>query len=225
MAPKAHAPSAEALANAAERSDGALLHAQTFVAQAFEDSKNMARELVNELLVQLLHHVEFAISAGHTGDHYQMAHHALHHISYCLALTGPGCASCAAEALDVVWSDNCCDGCEGHVAFFRDAGLEALFLNCIRTIQDAIGMCMLRDGDVQTVLGNERLRMDTKSRLRNAFFMQKRYLKDVGRHLMNIGVESDADHTAARNARGPRSESSLLQRRDRAGRRSESTEP
>jgi hypothetical protein len=212
MAPKAYEPSAQALANAAERSERARLHAQVFVAQAYEDMKKMARELINELLVQMFQNSEFAMFAGHSADHYQMVRDSILHVSYMLGLVGPGSALPMAQAYDVVWSARCADGCEGHAAFFKDAGLEALFLNCIRTIQDAIGMCMIRDGELQQVMSNERLSIDTASRLRNAFLMQKRYLNDVGNHLKAIAEEGEADHSAVRNAHSAQQ----LRRRPRA---------
>jgi hypothetical protein len=198
MAPKAkaHVVSAQALANAAERSDRARRHAQTFVAQAYEDSKNMAKAMINELLVQLLGGVEFAMMAGHSIDHVQALRDCFQHIAYSLDLVGAGVAAIAAEALDVLSTETCADGCTGHVAFVRQAGLEALFTNCVRTIQDAIGMCMIRDGDMRRVMDHEGISLNTKSRLRNAFFIQKRYLRDVGNHMMEFGAEVPSDHEA-----------------------------
>jgi hypothetical protein len=196
MAPKVHPASAQSVAIAAMRSDRAREHAQTFIAQAYLDSKSMAHALINELLLQLLGGVEVAMLSGHSGDHYQAVRDSLHHITYCMDLVGPGVAVVAAEALDVIWMEDCDDGCIGHVLFFRQAGLEVLFFNCMRTIQDAIGMCMIRDGDLRRVMDHEGISLNTKSRLRNAFFIQKRYLRDVGRHMTDFGTEVNADHEA-----------------------------
>jgi hypothetical protein len=164
----------------------------------------MAQGLMDELLVLLLGGVELAMVAGHTGDHYYMIRQAFHHISYSLNLVGPGTAVCTAEALDVLWSDQCEDGCTGHMDFFEEADLQAIFLNCIRTIQDAIGMCMIRDGDMQQVMDRESLSLNTKCRLRNAFFIQKRYLREVGLHMISMGEETHLDHSAGRTERGQR---------------------
>ena len=197
-------PTAEALAKSAERLERGREHAQTFIAQAFEDSKNMARALITELMMQLLDSVEFALLAGHSGDHYEAVQLGFHHIAYCLELLGPGVSVCAAEALDAIGVDTYHDGCIGHVSFFKDAGLQALLTNCVRTIQDAIGLGMVRDGDMELVMRLETISQVTKSRLRSAYLIQKRYLRDVGTHMMEFGKELPSDHEPKWAKRGPK---------------------
>ena len=62
-------------------------------------------------------------------------------------------------------------------------------------------MCMIRDGDMRRVMDHEGISLNTKSRQRNAFFIQKHYLRDVGNHMMEFGAEAPSDHEAGWSTR------------------------
>jgi hypothetical protein len=84
-----------------------------------------------------------------------------------------------------------------HEQYFNAAGIGELFKTTLIVIQDAIAMSMIRDGPeiFQRVMGMD-IDLDTKSRLKHSYFIMKRYLRDVGQHLLLIGRERELDGEA-----------------------------
>mgnify|MGYP000503274902 CR=1 FL=1 len=103
------------------------------------------------------------------------------HMKYCMRLTGT-LAICAAEALA-----KCT-----HERYFDAAGCGELFRDCIRVIQDAIAFNMIRDGPeiFQRVMEMD-IDVNMRSRLKHSYYIMKRYLRDVGQHLLLIGKERE----------------------------------
>jgi len=92
----------------------------------------------------------------------------------------------------------------GHANYCKRVGLEELFRTCSRTVQDAVAMNMITDPQAFNDIMNLQIEVNVRSRLRHAYFIQKRLLKDIGQQLVIMGSESE-------NAEGSNGEESAKQ--------------
>jgi hypothetical protein len=173
-------PSSKASANASARLGQAKHSAIDFVGGILMDVQEVAKECIDELLVQM-NVVYSSLSMGNSEciSEHQLPAEALRHTGYCLRLTG--CmATIAAEAFDK---------CNNPMfeKYWQDIGLELEFQNCRRVIQDAIAVEMIQHPESFEMVMDMNTTLDTRSKLRHAYFIMKRYLRDVGQHLLNMG--------------------------------------
>jgi hypothetical protein len=192
---------AEAIA--AERLDRTRSVAVRIIEETFEDLKVHATDSINELLVECTANFEWAVMKGHSSDHFHRAVQGFRHLQLCLNSLGY-LAPTAAEALDHIWFELSVDGCVGHAAFFKDCGLEASFIDCMHVVNDTIAISMIRDRTLQQVMEMEGIDHDTKSKLRHSYFIMKRFLRDVGQHLLEFAAELPSDRSADWAARSRR---------------------
>jgi hypothetical protein len=178
-----HCPTSKAAVNSAERKAAAQQSADGIVDSTGVDVQVVAIECIDEMLAEmsvLLSPLQTMGMLEPIKEHIA-AFAGLQHIQYCLRLTGP-LAIVVTEALD-----KCT-----HEQYFHNAGLGALYKNCLRVIQDFIAMCMIRDPETFDKVMDMSIEINTRSKLRHSHFIMKRYLRDVGQHLLRIGIEEPA---------------------------------
>ena len=131
-------------------------------------------------LVAIDNHIE-----GYSLDHLEEAKYAFAHMKLCLGLPGP-LAPIAAEAVDAIWHEVCDDNCT-HEEFFRAAGMDEQFKDCMRVIHDAVATSMIGDPEtLEHVMQMTTLQLNTKSKLRHAYCINRTHYHDVGHHLTTI---------------------------------------
>jgi hypothetical protein len=184
-------PTERAVANVAERTASANKGALDCIAATLEDVTCIATSFIDtvlEELGELSQRSHYLDSIGLGGAHLETSTRCWQHIKYCMALEGRS-ATLVTEALHEVWRKDAFPDKLTHESYLEAAGLEELCKNCLRTVQDVIGMHMiLHPEDFELVLdkchalGNIVL----GSRLRHSCMIMKRYLSAVGQQMMSI---------------------------------------
>jgi hypothetical protein len=153
-------------------------------------SKVIAVANINELLDNLAIFFPFALATSHSPDHVAAADNVFKNIRHCLRVQEGPVALAAARALDEVGMITCIDNAT-HEAFFEAAGLEEEFKHTMRTIQDAIAMSMLQYPETYEFVMEDMMHLtdNTRSRLKHAHVIQKRFLRHVAQHLSRTGAE------------------------------------
>jgi hypothetical protein len=108
-------------------------------------------------------------------------------IKGCLGLAGTA-GPTAAVAFDQVWKPfpECTKNCEDVCTA---VGLEELFKEAIRMIADTIAMCMIVFADTYTVIMFSNIEKTTRSKLKHAYYICLRRLREVGNQLNAMGAE------------------------------------
>ena len=67
-------------------------------------------------------------------------------------------------------------------------------------MQDAIAMSIIcqQPQNFVELMADDNITVEMKSRVRHSYFIMKRHISDVGRHLMIIGEEHAKEHTVHR---------------------------
>jgi hypothetical protein len=182
-----HHPTPKSTTNALQRKADAWKGAQDFATSSFEDVIACAVNSIDTLLMQLSIFAPCLHALGFSNEHLAVSTHCFQRIKYCLGLQGPEAAT-AAEALNAFWKQDAFPDELTHMQYFIAAGLEDLCKDCLRTIQDAIAMSMILHPETfQHVMDDMGISIDCKSKLQHSYFIMKRYLRDVGQHLLSLG--------------------------------------
>jgi hypothetical protein len=188
------AVSAKAKAKAAERKGRARERSMSFVADEFEEFTEFAIQCISDMLRQL-HKCWPGLMCHVYGDgHRQFATEGFEQLKFCLGLPGRSAVISGAHALNAVWTQALVCGCTLQ-QYCVDAGLSNQFKHCLRTFQDAIAMGMILDPDAFQEMNELPIAVNTRSRLRQSYFMMQRYLRDVGQHLLEMVAECDSGGT------------------------------
>jgi hypothetical protein len=156
-------------------------------------SKVAAIMKINELrenMVMLVISGHVAVQQ-HSSDHFAVADMRFHGIRHLLDEQERPVAVVAAKALDEILKDTFMDNAT-HQQFFESFGLGEEFKDTMITIQDAIGMNMVLHPETHTQVMEDMhdLDLNTRSKLRHSYIIQKRFLRHVGQHILRIGAES-----------------------------------
>jgi hypothetical protein len=106
-------------------------------------------------------------------------------MSTCLYMEGSECVLSSATALNTILVNT------DREAVFATLGLSEMLKDCLRNIQDAIGMSVLRFPDTQELITDAgldlSLDLNTISKINHARLIMSRYLRDVAGHLSAYG--------------------------------------
>jgi hypothetical protein len=184
-----------AIALAATRNSEALEIALSFIDQMYNGLKVIAIHNIELLVLHLSAYWPPAMLMGHSPDHVTWVVEVVEQIKDCLNLVDGSLAVRTTGAYERLWLCQNQDGCIGHKQFLKEIGMNAMWTTCVLSIQDAIGMAMLREpAAFQQVVDNDDFSMNTRSKLRQSYFIMKRKLLAVGRHIEQFGKETDAEH-------------------------------
>jgi hypothetical protein len=180
--------SMKSASNAAERKARAWESASGFVGGSFKNAQVIAVQMIDEMLQVMAVILPGLVVVGIQAivNEHLSSERCLKHLKYNLRVTGT-LASCAAVALDQLRQGE-------HERYFNAAGIGELFRESLKVIQDAIALSMIRDGPeiFQRVMDMD-IDLNTRSRLKHSYYIMKRYLRDVGQHLLLIGKERELD--------------------------------
>ena len=104
-------------------------------------------------------------------------------MSTCLYVEGSECVLSSAKALNTILVD------ADMEAVFATLSLSEMLKDCLKNIQDAIGMGVLRFPDTEELTTDAGLDLNTISKINHARCIMSRYLVDVAHHLAAYGLE------------------------------------
>ena len=102
-------------------------------------------------------------------------------LSVCLDVEGSDCVLRSAVALNTILVDT------ELVAVFATLSLSAMLTECLKNVQDSIGMSLLHFPDTQELIDDAGIHVNTLSKLNHARLIMARYLRDVAHHLSAYG--------------------------------------
>jgi hypothetical protein len=102
-------------------------------------------------------------------------------MSTCLYEEGSECVLSSAKALNTILVNT------DREAVFATLSLSEMLKDCLKNIQDAIGMGVLRFPDTEELITDAGLELNTISKINHARIIMSRYLGDVAHHLAAYG--------------------------------------
>ena len=183
-------------ANADERSIPARFAAALFVERSGVEVTVSAILLIDAMVMELAGRSGIAVRNGVTPRELAMTEVCFEGIKGCLGLAGRAgpLAVFAAVAFDEVWKPirDCTNKCED---VFTAARLDEVFKDVIRMIQDTIAMNMIVFPLTYTEVMHLELETVTKSKLKHAYYIKLRLLRDIGNQLFGMGAEPTNSHS------------------------------
>jgi hypothetical protein len=180
----------------AQRKARASEIADDFVASTLDDVNVAAIQVIDEYLMQLCLSAPTLDSQGISSEYFAVSTTCFNNLRYCLSLQGHTAVR-TARALEAFWTQDAFPDTFSHEQYVVVAGQEELWKDCQRTVQDAIAMNMIIYPEMfEQVMGMMGLDITIRSRLLHAYHIQKRYFRDVGASLVNIGGDRMQEETA-----------------------------
>ena len=103
-------------------------------------------------------------------------------MSACLYEESSECVLSSAKALNTILANT------DREAVFATLSLSEMLKDCLKNIQDAIGMGVLRFPDTEELITDAGLDLNTISKINHARCIMSRYLVDVAHHLAAYGL-------------------------------------
>jgi len=103
-------------------------------------------------------------------------------MSTCLYEEGSECVLSSAKALNTILVNT------DREAVFATLSLSEMLKDCLKNIQDAIAMGVLRFPDTEELIRDAGLDLNTISKINHARCIMSRYLVDVAHHLAAYGL-------------------------------------
>jgi hypothetical protein len=182
-------------ANVEERMIHARFAAALFVERSGSDITLSTILLIDAMVMELAGRSGIAVRNGVTPRELAMTEVCFEGIKGCLGLAGRAgpLAVFAAVAFDEVWKPirDCTNKCED---VFTAARLHHVFQDVIRKIQDTIAMNMIVFPLTYTEVMHLELETVTKSKLKHAYYIKLRLLRDLGNQLLGMGAEPTNSH-------------------------------
>lgn len=189
-------PHTRADANVEERTIPARFAAALFVERSGMDIRVSTIHLIEAMVMALVGRSGIAVRNGVTPRELAMTEVCFEGIKGCLGLAGRAgpLAVFAAVAFDEVWKPirDCTNKCED---VFTAARLDEVFKDVIRMIQDTIAMNMIVFPLTYTEVMHLQLETVTKSKLKHAYYIKLRLLRDIGNQLFGMGAEPTNAHS------------------------------
>ena len=104
-------------------------------------------------------------------------------LSSCMDVEGSDCVLRSAVALNTILVDTELE------AVFATLSLSVMLKECLKNVQDAIGMSLLHFPDTQELIDDAGIAVNTLSKLNHARCIMARYLRDVAHHLSAYAPE------------------------------------
>jgi len=189
-------PHTRADAKVEERIIPARFAAALFVERSGMDIRVSTIHLIEAMVMALVGRSGIAVRNGVTPRELAMTEVCFEGIKGCLGLAGRAgpLAVFAAVAFDEVWKPirDCTNKCED---VFTAARLDEVFKDVIRMIQDTIAMNMIVFPLTYTEVMHLQLETVTKSKLKHAYYIKLRLLRDIGNQLFGMGAEPTNAHS------------------------------
>jgi hypothetical protein len=183
-------------ANVEERMIHARFAAALFVERSGSDITRSTILLIDAMVMELAGRSGIAVRNGVTPRELAMTEVCFEGIKGCLGLAGRAgpLAVFAAVAFDEVWKPirDCTNKCED---VFTAARLHHVFQDVIRMIQDTIAMNMIVFPLTYTEVMHLELETVTKSKLKHAYYIKLRLLRDIGNQMVLMGAEPTNSHS------------------------------